>query len=47
MPERSAKTQYPREINQNKDIINNKEKEDLSQYQEYMEMKRQKEEEMY
>ena len=33
LPERSSKTQYPREINQNNDIISNKEKEDLSQSQ--------------
>ena len=48
LQERAAKTEYPKESMQNKDIIDNKEKEDLSQYQAYMEMKRQKEqEEMY
>ena len=46
--DRVAKTEYPKGNNiQNKDI-SNKEKEDFSQYQAYMEMKRQKEqEEMY
>ena len=44
--ERASRTEYPKE-NQNKEI-SNKEKEDFSQYQAYMEMKRQKEqEEMY
>ena len=44
--ERPAKTEYPKE-NQNNELPN-KEKEELKQYQAYMEMKRQKEqEEMY
>ena len=44
--ERPAKTEYPKENQINE--ITNKEKEELSQYQAYMEMKRQKEqEEMY
>ena len=46
LQERSARTEYPKE-NSNREISNN-EKDDLSQYQAYMEMKRQKEqEEMY
>ena len=43
-PEKVPKTEYPKDINPNRDInFAHKEKEDLSQYQAYMAMKRQKE----